>query len=67
MTLKINSIQHIGIPVTDIGLSEVFYKKLGFSNKMTSTFNYNGGTGKVAMMKKGKMIIELYQMPEPEY
>jgi catechol 2,3-dioxygenase-like lactoylglutathione lyase family enzyme len=66
MTLKINSIQHIGLPVTDIKRSETFYKKLGFANTMASTFMYNGGTGKVAMMQRDDMIIELYQMPEPE-
>ena len=30
MNLKINHIQHIGIPVTDIKKSEAFYEKLGF-------------------------------------
>ncbi len=66
MNLKINHIQHIGIPVTDIKVSEVFYEKLGFKNAMSSTFEYNGDRGIVAMMKLDKMIIELYQMPEKE-
>jgi lactoylglutathione lyase len=64
--LKLNHIQHIGIPVTDVKVSEVFYEKLGFKNVMASTFNYNGGSGVVAMMKLNEMIIELYQMPENE-
>lgn len=66
MNLKLNHIQHIGIPVTDIKMSEVFYERLGFNNVMASTFEYNGGKGLVAMMKLNQMIIELYQMPEAE-
>lgn len=66
MSLKINHIQHIGIPVTDLKISEAFYKRLGFENVMASAFDYNGGKGKVAMMQQGTMIIEIYQMPESE-
>jgi catechol 2,3-dioxygenase-like lactoylglutathione lyase family enzyme len=66
MNLKLNHIQHIGIPVTDIERSEGFYERLGFKNVMDSTFEYNGGKGKVTMMKLNEMIIELYQMPENE-
>jgi catechol 2,3-dioxygenase-like lactoylglutathione lyase family enzyme len=66
MNLKLNHIQHIGIPVTNIKASEAFYEKLGFRNVMATTFEYNGGKGNVAMMKLGEMIIELYQMPEAE-
>ncbi len=66
MNLKLNHIQHIGIPVTDIKRSESFYEKLGFKNVMSSTFEFNGGKGSVAMMKLNEMIIELYQMPESE-
>jgi catechol 2,3-dioxygenase-like lactoylglutathione lyase family enzyme len=66
MNLKLNHIQHIGIPVTDIKISEVFYERLGFKNVMDSSFDYNGGNGKVAMMQLNEMILELYQMPENE-
>ena len=66
MNLKLNHIQHIGIPVTDIKKSEAFYEKLGFKNVMASTFGYKGSKGSVAMMKLDDMIIELYQMPESE-
>jgi lactoylglutathione lyase len=66
MRIKLNHIQHIGVPVTDIKTSEVFYEKLGFTNTMSSTFEYNGSKGIVAMMKLNDMIIELYQMPEAE-
>jgi catechol 2,3-dioxygenase-like lactoylglutathione lyase family enzyme len=64
--LKLNHIQHIGIPVTDIKISEAFYEQLGFKNAMDSSFDYNGGKGKVAMMQLNEMILELYQMPENE-
>ena len=66
MNFKVNHIQHIGIPVTDLKISENFYKKLGFENVMTSGFDYNSGKGQVAMMRRGTMVIEIYQMPEAE-
>lgn len=66
MNIKLNHIQHIGVPVTNIKISEAFYEKLGFKNVMAATFEYNGNTGNVAMMKLNDMIIELYQMPENE-
>jgi len=66
MNFTINHIQHIGIPVTDLTISEAFYKKLGFENVMQSGFDFNGDKGKVAMMQRGTMIIEIYQMPEKE-
>jgi catechol 2,3-dioxygenase-like lactoylglutathione lyase family enzyme len=66
MDLKINYLQHVGLPVTDLAVSQKFYESLGFKDVMSSAFEYNGGTGNVAMMKLGNIIIELYQMPEPE-
>jgi len=66
MTIKLNHIQHIGIPVTNIKVSEAFYEQLGFKNVMSSTFDFKGGKGSVAMMGLNEMIIELYQLPESE-
>ena len=66
MNLKINHLQHVGIPITDIGVSQSFYERLGFQSIMQSTFTHEGSLGKVSMMRHGKIIIELYQMPEPE-
>lgn len=66
MNLKINHLQHVGIPVTNLTVSEEFYNTLGFKNVMAAEFDFNGGKGKVAMMQQGKMIIEIYQMPESE-
>lgn len=66
MQLKINHIQHVGIPVTSLKTSEAFYKRLGFTNVMSTTFKHNNGEGLVAMMQLNEMIIELYQMPQTE-
>ena len=59
----INQIQHIGIPVTNITVSEVFYSQLGFSHAMQSPFKEDGETGTCIMMKNKSIIIELYQLP----
>ena len=64
MNFKINHLQHTGIPVTDLKVSETFYQKLGFKNVMASEFDFNDGKGRVAMMQSGDIIIEIYQMPE---
>ena len=66
MSLKINHIQHLGLPVTDLARSETFYQRLGFTNVMAAGFDYQGGRGSVAMMRRDTMILELYQMPEAQ-
>jgi catechol 2,3-dioxygenase-like lactoylglutathione lyase family enzyme len=66
MQLKINGLQHIGIPVTDLKRSEVFYEGLGFKNVMSSQFEINNEKGFVSMMQKDALIIEIYQMPPAE-
>lgn len=63
MELKINGLQHIGIPVTSLKKSESFYEGLGFENVMTSHFDMNNEKGFVSMMKRGSLILEIYQMP----
>jgi catechol 2,3-dioxygenase-like lactoylglutathione lyase family enzyme len=62
--VAINHLQHVGIPVTDITVSEAFYARLGFSNVMQSTFTLDGKTGVCIMMKNNSAIIELYQLPD---
>ncbi len=62
--LKINHIQHIGIPVTDINTSVSFYNRLGFNNVMEAPFDQNGEKGNCIMMQRGSMNVELYQLPE---
>jgi len=64
MNLKLNHIQHIGLPVTNLKTSEAFYQKLGFTNVMASGFDYHGARGSVAMMRRGSMIFELSKCPK---
>ena len=59
MNLNLTRIQHVGIPVADLVRSEAFYNRLGFTNVMSSTFQHEGGQGKVAMMKQDDIIIEI--------
>ena len=66
INLKINAIQHIGIPVTDLSASVTFYEKLGFSNAMEAGFIENGEQGTCMMMQRGTMIMELYQLPQSQ-
>ena len=66
MEIKINHLQHIGIPVSDIKVSEAFYKRLGFESATSSTFRHNGQEGKMMMMRLKDIIIELYQLPEAD-
>ena len=66
MIIKINHIQHVGIPVTNLVASAAFYRQLGFENVMEAGFAFNGDKGSVIMMQRDSMIMELYQMPEKE-
>ena len=65
LDLKINHLQHVGIPVTEINRSQLFYESLGFTCVMENTFIHEGGKGQVVMMKYKDIILELYQMPVP--
>lgn len=64
--LSLSNIQHVGIPVTNIEISENFYAGLGFTNVMQANFLHNNETGICIMMQQGDIIIELYQMPDAE-
>jgi lactoylglutathione lyase len=64
INLTINAIQHIGIPVTNITASQLFYNRLGFTNVMEAPFTDNGDTGTCVMMQRGSILMELYQLPE---
>ncbi len=61
--MKLNKIQHIGIPVTDLERSVSFYQRLGFETVMESPFDYQGERGTCVMVKQGDILIELYQFP----
>jgi lactoylglutathione lyase len=60
----INHLQHIGIPVTNIKISEDFYSGLGFKKVMESAFDEAGEPGTCIMLKNKNLILELYQLPE---
>lgn len=60
----INHLQHIGIPVSDIVVSEAFYNRFGFNKVMQSTFDEEGESGTCIMLKNKNLILELYQLPE---
>lgn len=62
--IKINKLQHVGIPVRDMRVALSFYQGLGFEETMQSPFELDGDTGTCVMMKHGEIIIELYQLPE---
>ncbi|MBU6168514.1 MAG: VOC family protein [Bacteroidetes bacterium] len=64
--LKINHLQHIGLPIQEINRSRLFYESLGFQCIMKNTFRHEDGEGQVVMMKYKHIILELYQMPFPE-
>jgi lactoylglutathione lyase len=66
VNLKLNHIQHVGLPVSNLEISEAFYRKLGFASVMASGFDYKGGRGSVVMMRRGGMMIELYQLPDAQ-
>ncbi|RYU90152.1 VOC family protein [Mucilaginibacter terrigena] len=64
--INITAIQHVGIPVTNIGDSQTFYERLGFDRVMLAGFMHNGFPGTCVMMRRGEITLELYQLPEPE-
>jgi catechol 2,3-dioxygenase-like lactoylglutathione lyase family enzyme len=64
INIDIRAIQHIGIPVTNIVNSAIFYSKLGFANAMEKPFTHNGEPGTCVMMKRDDIVIELYQLPD---
>ena len=64
IALTINGLQHVGIPVTNMIASEAFYASLGFNNVMRATFPHEGEQGICCMLKRGSIIMELYEMPK---
>ncbi|WP_374951594.1 VOC family protein [Mucilaginibacter sp.] len=66
ISIAITGIQHVGIPVTDIQTSQAFYNRLGFINVMQASFGAADARGTCIMMQRDTIVIELYQLPEPE-
>ena len=62
--IEIRSLQHIGIPINDIAVSESFYTRLGFRKVMQKKFQMEEKAGTCIMMQNGSIVIELYQLPE---
>jgi lactoylglutathione lyase len=62
--VKIMGIQHIGIPVTDLKVSEKFYRRLGFTTTLRSSFESGGEYGTLIMMECNHVLIELFEMPD---
>ena len=56
-------LQHLGVPVTDIEVSKTFYARLGFRPVMEKCFADDQGPVSAVMVKRGSMVIELYQQP----
>lgn len=65
LNLKINRLQHVGLPVTNLEASQAFYQQLGFELIMQATFPHAGAPGRVAMLRRADLTPELYQLPEP--
>jgi catechol 2,3-dioxygenase-like lactoylglutathione lyase family enzyme len=59
-------LQHLGIPVTNLERSVGFYSSLGFIRIHSAYVDETGGRVLVAFMEQGGVIIELYQVTEPE-
>lgn len=69
MLLKGNfrGIQHIGIPVTDLIQAKKWYEQvLGFEVVNQQEISSENGEIKVAFLKLGDIILELYQLPLKE-
>jgi catechol 2,3-dioxygenase-like lactoylglutathione lyase family enzyme len=59
-------LQHLGIPVTNLEKSVLFYTKLGFNRVLKAQVNEPTGKVYVTMMKRKNVIIELYQLTVEE-
>ena len=61
--VKLRMLQHVGIAVTHILNSIVFYNRLGFRKIMQAGVESDGGQGAAVMMENNGIVIELYEMP----
>jgi catechol 2,3-dioxygenase-like lactoylglutathione lyase family enzyme len=68
MNLKGNlrGLQHIGLPVTNLERSKVFYAQLGFAEAMRADIPGSAEAIQVAMMQHEKLTLELYQLGQEE-
>jgi lactoylglutathione lyase len=61
-----SGLQHLGIPVTNLDKSVLFYTRLGFNRVLSAQVPEPAGTIHVAMMKRDNVIVELYQLTGKE-
>lgn len=65
MNLSIKGINHLGIPVSNIEKSKKWYSDiLGFRTVFEAPPSPDGGENKVAFIKNGDFVIELYQLEQ---
>jgi catechol 2,3-dioxygenase-like lactoylglutathione lyase family enzyme len=64
---NVTGLQHVGVPVRDLLESVSFYERLGFERIMSSEVERKDQPRvRVAMMKLGTAVIELYQLSHEE-
>ncbi len=63
---NLQGIQHLGLPVTDIGRSKEFYMNFGFKETMRTDIPSKNEAVQVSMLQKGNLTIELYQLAGEE-
>jgi lactoylglutathione lyase len=59
-------LQHVGVPVTDLKRTVDFYTRLGFRQIHGNYVDEPGGRVEVAFMEQRGVVIEFYQVTEPE-
>jgi len=59
---NINGLQHIGIPVSDLDKTIIFYQNLGFETDLKTDIEEDNGKTNVAFMKNKNLVLEFYQM-----
>jgi lactoylglutathione lyase len=59
---NLRGLQHIGVPVTDLAASKVFYGRLGFAEVMVRDLPFEQGTIHCVMFQRQGLIIEIYQL-----
>lgn len=63
---NVQGLQHIGLPVTDIARSRNFYTQIGFRVAMETELESPNGPIQVNMLELNGLVLELYQLPEPD-
>lgn len=59
-------LQHLGIPVTDLARTVRFYTRIGFRQIHGNHVDEPEGRVEVAFMEQRGVVIEFYQVTEPE-